>query len=162
MRWAGKHPNRVLGVYLEVCSVFGYVPKQTEWGPRSRIPQTATVQPYVLFWSEIGGLTVWWFHLYIAKPISHLFFWVSMEYVSCFLRPDSGFFRFFSDFQLSCFVSCRVSISIHRSLYYPSQHIWSFLHHFRYHYIICCALGSYGTNSCCWSRWCLGDCHLVG
>ena len=43
MRWAGKHPNRVLGVYLEVCSVFGYVPKQTEWGPRSRGPQTATL-----------------------------------------------------------------------------------------------------------------------
>ena len=32
----------MLGVYLEVYSVFGYEPKQTEWGPRSRGPQTAT------------------------------------------------------------------------------------------------------------------------
>ena len=43
MRSVGKHPKKCLGVYLEVYSVFGYVPKPTEWGPGSRRPQTATV-----------------------------------------------------------------------------------------------------------------------
>ena len=43
MRSVRKHPKKCLGVYLKVYSVFGYVPKQTEWGPRSQRPQTATV-----------------------------------------------------------------------------------------------------------------------
>ena len=38
----------MLGDYLEVYSVFGYEPKQTEWGPRSRGPQTATLPPLIL------------------------------------------------------------------------------------------------------------------
>ena len=44
---------------------------------------------------EIGGLTVWWFHLYIAKSKSYLFFEACVDIVSCVLRPASGFFRFF-------------------------------------------------------------------
>ena len=37
----------MLGVYQKVYGVFGYVPKQTEWGPRSRGPQTATLPPLI-------------------------------------------------------------------------------------------------------------------
>ena len=37
----------MLGVYLGVYGVFGYVLKQTEWGPRSRGPQTVTLPPLI-------------------------------------------------------------------------------------------------------------------
>ena len=50
----------MLGVYLEVYSVFGYEPKQTEWGPRSRGPQTATVLAHRGDPLRISSL---WFHI---------------------------------------------------------------------------------------------------
>ena len=37
----GNVLTRGWGVYLEIYSVFGYVPKETESGQRSRGPQTA-------------------------------------------------------------------------------------------------------------------------
>ena len=41
----------MLGVYLEVYSVFGYEPNQTEWGPRPRGPQMATMVSFS-WWSQ--------------------------------------------------------------------------------------------------------------
>ena len=40
----------------------------------------------------IGGLTGWWFHLYITNPVFHWLFLVTEDVFSCFLGPFSGFF----------------------------------------------------------------------
>ena len=66
----------MLGVYLEVYSVFGYEPKQTEWGPRSRGPQTATLLLYkhisahlffIISDKDVNGHIFSWFSTFLAQ-----------------------------------------------------------------------------------------------